>query len=843
MSLLPIYDVRDELIEVLRAGVNVIIEAPTGSGKSTQVPQILLDSGVAADGRIVVLQPRRLAARMLARRVAFERGVKLGDEVGYQVRFDNCSSRSTRIKFETDGIVLRELQGDKLLRDVSVIVFDEFHERHLYSDIMLGLALELQATVRPDLKLVVMSATLETGILVDFFGECQVIRSEGRTFPVDICYLKPNARNDKLPVWDLATRELPELLRMQPNGDVLIFMPGAYEIRRTVDLIQCKGIASDCLVMPLYGNLSPADQDRAIEPASKRKIIVSTNVAETSLTIDGVCIVVDSGLVRRASYDHRRGINTLLIEKISQASATQRAGRAGRTAAGTCLRLWNERDHKNRDSQELPELLRIDLSSTLLQMKQVGVKDLIKFPWVNSPPADAVENAIDLLQNLGAFDIDGEITEMGCRMACFPLHPRISRMLIAAEHYGCVPTMCLIAALLQERGIILKNINKNIRERQLDLMAGQENSDIFLAVKVWEEAAQCNFRREVCDAIGVHGAAARAAEALQKQLEKAAESMGLDCFEVSPALENIYKCILIGFSDHVAVRSGTNRCALVGGRRGTISADTIIGSENRIFVAAEINEIGGSQGNVDVRLSGLTAIKQEWLVELFPEKINEKRRVYFDTLSRRMQAEQQFCYGDIVVESKRTGEVSDDEAASAMVAEVVAGRIAIKHWNLKVEQWISRVNLVAKYCPEMGVPAILEDDRKDIIEQICFGAHSVKAVKNSEVWPVLKNWLSSAQTEAVKAYAPERVTLENGRQPRLHYDDPSGPYVAMRIQELYDTHKTPLICNGNLRIKFKILAPNQRPAQITDDIESFWKNGYERVKKDLRGRYPKHEWR
>lgn len=840
---LPIYSVREKLIETLQNESRVIIEAPTGSGKSTQVPQILLDAGLAGEGRIVVLQPRRLAARMLSRRVAFERGVKLGTEVGYQVRFDNKSTATTRIKFETDGIILRELQGDSLLKDVSIIIFDEFHERHLYSDIMLGLARELQRGDRPDLKLVVMSATLDANILIDFFGGCSVIKTEGRAFPVSIKYLKPNAAIEKMQVWNLVARELPQVLREQPDGDVLIFMPGKYEIQRTIETIRRKSIARDCLITPLYGGLSPDEQDRAVESAVKRKIIISTNVAETSLTIDGVCAVIDSGLVRRSSFDPRRGINTLLIEKCSQASATQRTGRAGRTASGLCLRLWSERDHNRRDLQELPELLKVDLSGTLLQLKEIGITNLQNFPWVTPPPQESIDSAIELLYNLGALEKNSDITEMGKRMARFPLHPRIARMLIAAEYYGCVPTMCLVAGLLQERSILLRNTTVKIKEAQLELCNGREDSDLLLMIKTWEHAASNNFKRERCEEIGVHAAAARTVDGLQKQLIGIAESMGLDCFEVSPSVEGIYKSLLMGFSDHVALRSGNNRCQLVGGRRGTIDSNTILNKEHSLFVAAEINEIGSRQGVMDVRISGLTAIQNNWLTELFPHNFSKCRKVYFDRIGKCMQAEHQVCFYDLVIESKRTRDITDDESAEAMAAEVMAGNITIKQWNMKVEQWLNRVNLVAKYCPEMGVPEITSEDKQSLIEQICYGAKSVKAVKNKEVWPTLRQWLSATQEATVKVYAPERIKLENGREPRLHYDDPSGPYIAMRVQELYDTHKTPTICNGKLKVKFHILAPNQRLAQLTDDLESFWNNSYQQVKKDLSGRYPKHEWR
>ena len=843
MARLPIYDIQSELLSALRSSPAVIIEAPTGSGKSTQVPQMLLDAGLAGDKRIAVLQPRRLAARMLARRVAAERGVRLGQEVGYQVRFDNKSARQTRIKFETDGIILRERQGDPRLHDVGIIVFDEFHERHLYSDLMLGLARELQEGGRPDLKIVVMSATLEADDLRPFLNDCPLIRTEGRTYPVDIRYLEPNARNERMPPWELVARELPGVLRSQDSGDVLIFMPGAYEIRRTIEAIQRQAVARDCLVLPLYGALSPDDQDRAVAPASPRKIIVSTNVAETSLTIDGITAVIDSGQVRQARFDPHRGINTLLIEKNSQASAAQRAGRAGRTAPGICLRLWSERDHARRAPHDAPELLRVDLAETLLQLKQAGIASLEDFPWVTPPPARAVEHARSLLRDLGALDPGESITPTGRRMVAFPVHPRIARMLIAAEHYGCVPTLCLVAALLQERSILLNRPAAAIRDAQLELLAGREDSDMMLAVRAWEAAQHHRFQREACDAIGVHAGAARTAGVLQQQLLRTAEAQDLDTFESHPPRDSIYKCLLAGFSDHLAVRTGNNRCSLVGGRRATLARDTMLTREHTLMVALEIQEIGKRQGVVDVTVSSLTAVDPEWLTELFPDGFGERRHVYYDTVGKRMQAERQRCFRDLVLESVRATDITDDEAAAALATEVIAGRITLKLWDRKVEQWMARINLVASACPELGVPILDDDDRHALIEQVCHGAHSAKAAKSREVWPVLQQWLSTEQAAAVRAYAPEKITIQNGREPRVHYDDPSGPYIAMRIQELYDTHQTPAICMDRVRVKVHILAPNQRPVQITDDLASFWATGYERAKKDLRGRYPKHEWR
>ncbi len=845
MARLPIYELEAEIVAALRGGNRLIVEAPTGSGKSTQVPQMLLDHGLAGNGRIAVLQPRRIAARMLSRRVAGERRCRHGGEVGYQVRFERHCNASTRIKYETDGILLRELLGDPILRQVSIIVFDEFHERHLNSDLMLGFALRLQAGPRPDLKIVVMSATLDAQALESSLAPCSVVRSEGRTYPVDIRYLKKAAKA-RQPAWDLAAEATDRLLRETPEGDVLVFMPGAYEIRRTVEALGRQSSARGCAILPLHGSLPPAEQDRALMPAASRKIVVATNVAETSLTIEGITMVVDSGLARKASFDARRGINTLLVEKICQASADQRAGRAGRTAPGCCARLWTEREHRGRPFQDPPELHRVDLAETVLQLRAAGVRDVASFPWVDAPLPHSVEKAERLLGELGALDGQGQITEVGSKLVSFPLHPRVSRMLVAAEYFGCVPTVCLLAALLQERGILLPRVGAATRERRIELAGGRLDSDLWLLIRAWETAAESRFRRDACESIGVHGVAARSAGAAAEQLERIARAEGLDCCDAGASPEALHRCTLAGFPDQVAKRvsKGAMRCAIVHGRRGTISADSVVGREHDLLVAAEIQEIGTSRGAVDVRLSALAAIDPEWLEQAFGDAFSDGRRVFYDPSIKRVCAERRVQYRDLVISTRGEQAVGDDEAAALLAAEVAAGRLTLKAWDAKVDRWLARVNLVAEHCPDIGVPAIREADRQDMIEQVCHGARSYKDIKNRPVRPVVKAWLSAGQKAAVDAYAPERIRIENGREPRVLYDDPAnGPYIAMRIQELYDTHALPAICMGRVPLRVHILAPNQRPVQITDDLESFWREGYPRAKKELRGRYPKHEWR
>src|SRR4051812_28929167 len=450
---LPIYELEQSIVAELKAHSRLILQAPTGSGKSTQVPQILFDHDLLGDGQVVILQPRRLAARLLAARVATERKSRLGDEVGYQIRFENVTSAATRIRFVTEGILLRQLIQDPQLRGISAILFDEFHERHLYGDITLARALCLQESARRDLKLAVMSATLDAGALEKYLAPCPLLTSAGRTFPVEIEYLPKPVGGDGYPIWDLAADELE---RLAPNtvGDVLIFMPGKYEIGRTISAIRASRVSDRFVVLPLHGELPPAEQDAALTRYEKRRAIVATNVAETSLTIDGVRVVIDAGLARIARFDPRRGINTLLVEKISRASADQRAGRAGRTAPGHSLRLWTEREHIDRPAQELPEVKRLDLAEVVLTLKASGVEDVAKFRWLEPPDPRSLERALVLLADLGALGEDGAITALGRRMLAFPAHPRYARMLLAAHEYGCVPAIALVAALTQGRPLM-----------------------------------------------------------------------------------------------------------------------------------------------------------------------------------------------------------------------------------------------------------------------------------------------------------------------------------------------------------------------------------------------------
>lgn len=842
---LPIYELEQKLVDSLRAQGRLIVQAPTGSGKSTQVPQMLLQHGLLGErGEVVVLQPRRLAARMLAKRVAEEVGTRLGEVVGYQIRLDSRVSEATRIRFVTEGILLRQMSFDPTLRGISAIVFDEFHERHLYGDISLARAIQIQQTRRPDLKLVVMSATLDAALLKDYLAPCEVLTSQGRTFPVRVEYLPKTVNFEHDPVWAVAAREC-ERIAAQTTGDLLVFMPGAFEISRTVQEIQGSHALRGFACFPLHGELPPDQQDRAVARYETRKIIVSTNVAETSLTIDGVTAVVDSGLARVARYDPHRGINTLLIEKISVASSDQRAGRAGRTAPGVCLRLWTEREHAQRPLQELPEVKRLDLAEVVLTLKAAGIDDIYGFPWLEKPDPKALERAETLLEDLGALHGPRKIiTEVGRRMLRFPMHPRYARMFLAAQEYGCVRSVALMAALTQGRNFLLRGVDRRTDEAREEVFGAESESDFFLLMRAWRYADKANYNMDACRRLGIHVQAVRQVGPLFEQFLEIAAAEKLDVTEKRIDGVAVRKCVLLGFSDHLARRldKGTLRCELVHGRKGVLARESVIQSAP-LFVAAEITEIE-SRGEVNTILNLNTAIEEAWLKELFPEDFHDAGGVVYDETQRRVLARKERRFRDLVLESKQTAdEPPEGQAAAILAREVLAGRIELTEWNEAVEHWITRVNCLAKWWPELEVNPITDADRATLIEQICYGSYGARELKDKPVMPVLRDWLLPEQLAVLDDYLPERIEMANGRKARVRYEKDGPPVLSARIQELYGVSAKFTLGHGRVPVKIEVLAPNQRPIQVTDDLSNFWREQYPKIKTELSRRYPRHEWR
>ena len=841
---LPIYDIASDLAEILATESRLILTAPTGSGKSTQVPQMLLDQGLLGEGEAVILQPRRLAARLLASRVAAERSVQLGTEVGYQVRLDSRVSDQTRIRYVTEGILLRQLLSSPALDGVSAILFDEFHERHVYGDITLAQARTLQETSRPDLKLIVMSATLDTDLVHQYLDPCRILSAEGRQYPVEVDYLPLSFDSRQQSIWDVAADAF-ERLASEVDGDILVFMPGAYEIGRTLSTIGDLSCSRGWTLLPLYGELPAAEQERAVSPAEGRKVVVATNVAETSITIDGVRAVIDSGLARKARFDPHRGINTLLIEPISQASADQRTGRAGRTAPGRCLRLWSESDHQGRSSHELPEIRRIDLSEILLMLKAQGVLDSHHFPWLEAPDKTARERAEQLLRDLGAADpATGQITAMGQRMVSFPVHPRYARMLLAGHTYGCTREAALIAALTQDRDLLVRRIPKHVREARENLLGDRADSDFFILMRAWRYAQQHNFRLDACRRLGIHARAARQVTPLFEQFLRVAEQQGLTLNERGADQDAIRKCILTAFIDQLALRrdQGTLRCDLVHARRGELARESAV-RHSQLFVASEIDEIEHAHQELTVILRLATVVEKEWLVELYPDELTERTDITFDATGKRVAARQLTLFRDLVLQSKLAGQPPEEEAAALLAREVLAGRFKLKHWTPEVEQWICRLNQLAQWCPDLGLAAIDDADRLFLTQQICLGCYSSRDIVNRPVWPVLKAWLAPGQEDLIEQHAPERLQLPSGHRARIRYAEDAPPTLSARIQDLYGLQETPLIAMGRQPLLLEILAPNQRPVQVTTDLAHFWQTTYPELKPQLRKRYPKHEWR
>ncbi|HEV2695473.1 MAG TPA: ATP-dependent RNA helicase, partial [Verrucomicrobiae bacterium] len=845
---LPIYEIERDIIARLQADKRLILSAPTGSGKSTQVPQMLLKHGLLGDGQVVILQPRRLAARLLATRVAQELGVKLGDEVGYQIRFENCTSTKTKIRFVTEGVLLRQMIDDPKLRGVSALLFDEFHERHLYGDITLAQALDLQEQHRPDLKIAVMSATLNAGELERYLSECRTsnarvgdagvklagavpgapscstLASQGRTFPVEIEYLPRRVGLNGPPVWELAAAEFSRFVNAGGEGDVLVFMPGGFEISQTIEAIRHTSEAKGFVVLPLHGELQPKDQDAAVARYDRRKVVVATNVAETSITIDGVRLVIDGGLARIARYDANRGINTLLIEKISQANADQRTGRAGRTAPGKCVRLWSRPEHDERAPHEMSEIRRLDLSEVVLTLKAAGVHDLRKFRWLEKPDEISLTHAEELITDLGAIDREGHITPVGRKMLAFPLHPRYARMLLAAQEHGCVHQACLVAALTQGRDLLIRNAGKDVETAREDLLGEKASSDFWMLMRAWSYAFNNQFRIDACRKLGIHAITAKQVGPLFDQFLRIAKDEGLDTRPNEVKDEALQKCILIGFSDRVARRldQGTLRAELVHGRRGVLARESQVQS-SPLFVVAEIREVEGRDREVNTILSLATAIEADWLRELFPADIKSEVQVQYDAQQKRVMAAEQLRFRDLALASKRIDPPPADAAAGLLADEVIAGRLLLPNWDHEVEQWLARLNLLCVQCPDLQLPAITDEDKKSIIEQLCHGAISYKDVKEREVKPVVMSWLSHAQRELLDKHAPERLKLPNERTPKVSYEPGRSPYISLRIQDLYDVAQTPKIAMGRVPVTVHILTPGMKPIQVTQDMASFWR--------------------
>ncbi|NJK98028.1 MAG: ATP-dependent RNA helicase [Bacteroidales bacterium] len=553
---LPIYNIRKDIKLALQNTNQLVIHAPPGSGKSTLVPQFIIDDILKSHQSVLVLQPRRIAARLLANFIAAERKTETGVEVGYQIRLENKQSDQTRILFVTEGILLNRLFSHDLLKDVGAVIFDEFHERHLETDLSLALALKLQSSKRPDLSIIVMSATINLEKVNNILNNAVTIESQGRSYPVEVFYAQPRSYET---IWEFAANQLEVALSGFTSGSALIFMPGAYEIRKTIEAILKRPRLTTFEVLPLHSSLSPTDQDRAVKQGG-RKIIVTTNIAETSVTLPGITLVIDSGLARVARFDARRGINTLFVEAISKSSADQRTGRAGRLAPGKCIRLWSEFSHEYRQQDNIPEIHRLDLSETILNLLAADEQP-DHFLWIESPSDVALKNAFDVLSHIGAIDTHQVITQTGKRIARLNVHPRLGRVLIEAENLHCLGAACLLVAITQSSGWINSLSDAAMSKERMDLF-GHSGSDLIFEVNAWLWAKSCQFRATDCSRMGINAGRARDIEKLTVQMIRKftgqnSYSLQQEKLEFDDSVK-LRKCIFSGFSDFIAVRHRLN---------------------------------------------------------------------------------------------------------------------------------------------------------------------------------------------------------------------------------------------------------------------------------------------
>lgn len=841
MGNLPIEALRGDICGALSGGcTKFVVSAPTASGKSTRLPHIFWKSG-RIDGMILVMQPRRVAARMLAKGVREIFG--LGDEVGWHVRFDKNYGPSAKIVFVTEGILARMILSDPSLKGVGAIVFDEFHERNIYADLALALALRAKNIKRPDIVIAVCSASMDADGIANYLGDgTRKFECSGRLYPVDIRYAPPPSRDT--PIWVAATSAFERIARTEKIGNFLIFMPGAYEISKTIACILESPVAKGFDILALHGDLPPRQQDAILAPSERRKIIVSTNVAETSLTIDGVKFVIDSGQVRVARFDSARGINTLLVERVSLASATQRAGRAGRTEPGVAVRLWRREDEQNFSGYISPEIKRLDLSQIILWLKVFGL-EVPDIEWFESPDPLNVERAMLSLRELGAIRSDGSVTEAGKLMADFPAPPRYARLLVEGAFENCIYEAAMIAAL-DEVGRVKLPLENAFREVERDRIAASAASEPEEIIKLCLAARENSFDESFCSRMGIHASNARkvcaSADALARIARSALRNISPK-HQKSPIGERIARCVLSAFSDNVGIRlnKGTLACRFTRGRRGEIRKDSRNWADN-VFAAMAMREQNISGGTA-IMASSIVPVSMDLLGDMFAEDFSESSETVYSPEHKRVVKRKYIKFRDLDLLDEISYDVPHAEASKILRDEIVSGRIVLKNFDDTAKDFIERVNFVSKACPESGISAIDSAALSEIYEQMCYGMTSYSEVKNADVLKALREWLSPEQLSYLDFMAPRFAEMPRRRKPAgIKYDAALlRASVASYFKDFYDFDPSKVrICQGRIPLTCQLLSPRGIAVQTTSDLANFWDNGWPQVKKELKARYPKH---
>lgn len=824
---LPIDPVLPQLLDALRRQSSVVLRAPTGAGKTTRVPPALLDANLTSQ-RIVMLEPRRLAARAAARRMSAERGQRLGDAIGFQVRFERQFGRHTRILVVTPGILLRMLHDDPFLESVGAVIFDEFHERGLEVDLALGIIRLLQQTVRPDLRIVVMSATIQVDAVAGYLGNCPVIASEGRTFPVEIVY-EPRPREQP---WPVAIAGAVRSLLDKTSGDLLVFLPGLGEIRQAARQLEPLAEEFGLAVLPLHGDLPAEQQDAALLPHDRRKVVLATNVAETSVTVEGVTGVIDTGLARLMVFDPTVGLDRLELTPISRASADQRAGRAGRTQPGVCVRLWSAVADRARPDQTAPEIQRVDLAGSVLQLLALGEKDILNFPWLEAPPAATVAQAMTLLHRLSAVNEQG-ITDLGRVLARLPVHPRIGRLLVEGQRWGCPERAALAAALLSERDPFnraLEGAPRNVTPSHVS------RSDVLDRVEILEDYERSP--KSASNSLNRHAASfiLRARDQLLRLLrQERVEALAGGDITVS-AEEALLRSLLAAFPDRLARRreAGGRRGVMVGGRGVQLAPGSAV-TEAELFVCVDVDA-----GAAETLVRQASAVQRDWLPA---EQVSSAIEVLFDEKSEQVSARKRQRFNDLVLEESLAA-LPDEEQVAQVLAEAAGRRLeaVMPAADSPAALYRTRVRCLRQWLPDLQLPALEADDLRESLTWLCRGRRSFAQLRAGPWLDAFHSRLTHRQAQAVEREAPERLEVPSGSRIALKYEEGRPPILAVRIQEVFGLRETPRIAGGRVPVLLHLLGPNYRPQQVTDDLASFWSNTYPLIRKELRARYPKHAW-
>lgn len=821
MTPLPIDSHLPEIARRLMESKSLVIVAAPGAGKTTRVPPAILRSGLLSSKHpnLVMLQPRRIAARAAAQRIADENGWQVGRQVGYHIRFEKRLGPQTRLRVLTEGVLTRKLLDDPFLQGIGAVVLDEFHERSIHSDLALAMLAEMRA-VRDDLHIIVMSATLAAEAASRFLGGCPIVDVPGRAFPVEIEY-RPQAG---LGLVDRVTATVVEEVSRNA-GDVLVFLPGAPEIRRISRLLESLAAAQHLSILPLHGSLPPEEQTLALRPSPKRKVILATNIAETSLTIDGVTLVIDSGLARVPIFDANRGLDRLELKRISKASAAQRAGRAGRTAPGRCVRLWSAKEQAALDEFELPEVHRVDLCATVLDLHAWGKSDPRDFGWFDRPSPAALDSAQRILEMLGAVDQTGRLSMSGKRLMKLPVHPRIARLLCAAADAGCPDEGAGLAALLSEKDILGRRVSPGG-----PLVQGQ--SDLLLRLDLLNDSR----RRDQLEP-----AVARQVIPARNELQRLARRLRKPS-NIPPPTDVLLKLMLFAYPDRVCRRRASDPSAalMVGGGGVRLAADSVV-RQDEFFLALDVSHDPRSPSR-EALVHIASAIRVEWLMELFPHSITRQRTTVFDPQRQSVVSLGTVRYRDLVISEDRNARVDAHEAGQTLAAVLRPRAAEIFAADEQAARLLARVDLLRRWMPEHPWPPMDQSQLAPVIEELCRGKRSVKDVENGPLAAILEALLPFPLDTLLRQHAPETIQVPSGSRIRISYAAGQPPVLAVRIQEIFGLKDTPRIAAGRLPIILHLLGPHWRPVQITDDLRSFWSTAYFQVRKDLRVRYPRHSW-